>query len=275
MDERVDRRNLIGSLGVAATVAATAYVAAPRAAGAVAKPKGKIPVTSFKVGHMTFQTGPGAALGAPALKGHTLAADEINAEGGFLGARKIVTITADEAAGVDGNVKELRRMKLSEGIDWFTGVISAGDTVALAPVAEELEIPTIFTDGCTDHLFDVVVKKPKYVFRVTNILSSDAVSCMVAASRTWPNIKRIAHIHPDYNFGRVQFVHSKIAASYWLFPSVTRRARMFPNCGNGRRSCARETVACVASGPALGFPKNGFGTDAVSADPSDMYFGSS
>src|SRR6266404_1176235 len=121
---------------------------------------------------------PGAALGAPALKGHTLAADEINAEGGFLGARKIVTITADEAAGVDGNVKELRRMKLSEGIDWFTGVISAGDTVALAPVAEELEIPTIFTDGCTDHLFDVVVKKPKYEFRVTNILSSDAVSCM-------------------------------------------------------------------------------------------------
>jgi len=184
MDERVDRRNFIGSLGVAATVAATACVAAPRAAGAVAKPKGKIPTTPFKVGHMTFQTGPGAALGAPALKGHTLAADEINAEGGFLGARKIVTITADEAAGVDGNVKELRRMKLSEGIDWFTGVISAGDTVALAPVAEELEIPTIFTDGCTDHLFDVVVKKPKYVFRVTNILSSDAVSCMVAASRT-------------------------------------------------------------------------------------------
>ena len=212
MDERVDRRNFIGSLGVAATIAATTYVAAPRVAGAFAKPKGKIPDTPFKVGHMTFQSGPGAALGAPALKGHTLAADEINAEGGFLGLRKIVTIAADEAAGVDGNVKELRRMKLSEGIDWFTGVISAGDTVALAPVAEELEIPTIFTDGCTDHLFDVVVKKPKYVFRVTNILSSDAVSCMVAASRTWPNIKRIAHIHPDYNFGRVQFVHSKIAA---------------------------------------------------------------
>ena len=72
MDERVDRRNFIGSLGVAATVAATAYVAAPRAAGAVAKPKGKIPATPFKVGHMTFQSGPGAALGAPALKGHTL-----------------------------------------------------------------------------------------------------------------------------------------------------------------------------------------------------------
>src|SRR5262249_33946297 len=157
MDERVDRRNFIGSLGVAATIAATAYVAAPRAAGAVPKPKGKIPDTPFKVGHMTFQSGPGAALGAPALKGHTLAADEINAEGGFLGSRKIVTIVADEAAGIDGNVKELRRMKLSEGIDWFTGGISAGDTGAFAPVAGELEIPTNFTRGCTAHLFHRVV----------------------------------------------------------------------------------------------------------------------
>jgi branched-chain amino acid transport system substrate-binding protein len=217
MSESVDRRRFVSSVGLAAALGAGAYVAAPRGAGAVVTPKGKIPNTPFKVGHMTFTSGPGAYLGAPALKGHTLAADEINAEGGFLGTRKIVTITADEAAGVDGNVKELRRMKLSEGIDWFTGVISAGDTVALGPVAEELAIPTIFTDGCTDHLFDVVVRKPKYVFRVTNILSSDAVSCMLAASKTWPNIKRIAHIHPDYNFGRVQFVHSKIAAEK-LYP---------------------------------------------------------
>src|SRR5258707_653922 len=115
MNEGMDRRSFIGSLGVTATIGASAYIAAPRAAGAVAKPKGKIPTTPFKVGHMTFQSGPGAALGAPALKGHTLAADEINAEGGFLGARKIVTITADEAGGVDGKGKEILRMQVSEG----------------------------------------------------------------------------------------------------------------------------------------------------------------
>src|SRR5271166_2301470 len=240
MNEGMDRRSFIGSVGVGAA----ACVAAPRTAGAAATAKGKIPATPFKVGHMTFQSGPGAALGAPALKGHTLAADEINAEGGFLGARKIVTLAADEAAGVDGNVKELRRMKISEGIDWFTGVISAGDTVALAPVAEELEIPTIFTDGCTDHLFDVVDKKPKYVFRVTNILSSDAVSCMLAASRTWPNLKRIAHIHPDYNFGRVQFVHSKIAAEK-LYPGSEIVSEGWPKLFAGEYS-AHITKAMAA-----------------------------
>ena len=107
MSVSVDRRRFVSSVGLAAAVGAGAYVAAPRGAGAVVTPKGRIPNTPFKVGHMTFTSGPGAYLGAPALKGHTLAAGEINAEGGFLGTRKIVTITADEAAGVDGNVKEL------------------------------------------------------------------------------------------------------------------------------------------------------------------------
>jgi branched-chain amino acid transport system substrate-binding protein len=269
MNERMDRRNFIGNLGAAATIGATAYVAAPRVAGAVVNPKGKIPTTPFKVGHMTFQSGPGAALGAPALKGHTLAADEINAEGGYLGVRKIVTISADEAAGVDGNVKELRRMKLSEGIDWFTGVISAGDTVALGPVAEELEIPTIFTDGCTDHLFDVVVKKPKYVFRVTNILSSDAVSCMLAASRTWPNIKRIAHIHPDYNFGRVQFVHSKIAAEK-LYPGSEIVSEGWPKLFTG--DYAVHITKAIASKPDL-LVTSLWGGDYVSFYKQALRFG--
>ena len=186
MDTPVNRRDFLNGLGVtvgAAAVGAAGYVAGPRRAAAAEPPKGKIPDKPMKFGHMTFLSGPGAALGSHSLKGHTLAAEEINAQGGFLGKRKIETITSDEAAGTDANVKELRRMKLSEGIDWFTGVISAGDTVALGPVAENLAIPTIFTDGCTDFLFDQVIPNPKYVFRVTNILSADAVSGMIAAAR--------------------------------------------------------------------------------------------
>ena len=64
---------------------------------------------------MTFMSGPGAVLGEPSHKGHVLAVEEINAAGGFLGKRKIETVVADESAGPDANVKELRRMKLSAG----------------------------------------------------------------------------------------------------------------------------------------------------------------
>ena len=145
---------------------------------------------------MTFLTGPAAVLGEPSLKGHILAAEEINAQGGILGKRKIETITADENAGTDANVKELRRMKLSEKIDMFTGVISSGNTPALGPVAEELGLLTIFVDGCTDFLWDKAVPNPKYTFRITNIQSADGVTCAVAAAQTWPTAKKIAHIHP-------------------------------------------------------------------------------
>src|SRR5258706_7303454 len=137
----VDRRKFLGALGV--TVGGTGLAGAGLVAGpqlvkaATEPPKGKIPDTPYKTGHMTFLTGPAAVLGDPSLKGHILAAEEINAQGGFLGKRQIETITADEAAGTDANVKELRRMKLSEKIDMFTGVISSGYTPALGPVAEE------------------------------------------------------------------------------------------------------------------------------------------
>src|SRR5271166_2278217 len=183
----VNRRDFFGTLGVTvggAGLAGAGLIAAPQALKAAAEPpKGKIPDTPFKTGHMTFFTSPAAVLGEPSYKGHILAAEEINAQGGLLGKRKIETITADEAAGTDANVKELRRMKLEGNIDLFTGVISSGNSPALGPVAEELGLLTMFTDGCTDFLFDVADPNPKYVFRMTNIQSADGITAAIGAAR--------------------------------------------------------------------------------------------
>src|SRR2546428_2336412 len=101
----VDRRNFLGALGV--TVGGTGLAGAGLVAGpqlvkaATEPPKGKIPDTPYKTGHMTFLPGPAAVLGEPSYKGHILAAEEINAQGGLLGKRKIETVTADEADGTD------------------------------------------------------------------------------------------------------------------------------------------------------------------------------
>ena len=200
------RRGFLSTLGVAvggAGLAGAGLVGGARVLKAAQEPaKGKIPDTPFKVGHMTFLTSAAAVLGEPSLKGHTMAAEEINAKGGLLGKRKIETITADEAAGTDANVKELRRMKLDAKIDLFTGVISSANTPALGPVAEELRLLTMFTDGCTDFLFDKAVPNPKYVFRITNIQSADGITAAIGVAQTWPQVRKIAHIHPDYSYGR-------------------------------------------------------------------------
>ncbi len=210
MTGQVDRRDFLRRLGVGVgTTLGAAAVSVPliEVARAQEKPKGNIPNTPYRIGHMTFFTGPSALLGEPMYKGQVLAAEEINAAGGLLGKRKIEVLKADEAAGVDGNVKELRRLKLQEKIDFFCGITSSGNSPALGPIAEELKVFTIFVDGCTDFLFDKAVPNPHYIFRITNIQSADGATCALAVAQTWPNVKKIAHIHPDYSYGRNAFDH--------------------------------------------------------------------
>jgi branched-chain amino acid transport system substrate-binding protein len=212
MAELVDRRDFLRALGVGAGATLGAAAASiPLIGMAQAQaPKGDIPNTPYKIGHMTFFTGPAAVLGEPMYKGQVLAAEEINASGGLLGKRKIEVLKADEAAGVDGNVKELRRLKLQEKIDFFCGITSSGNSPALGPVAEEMKVLTIFVDGCTDFLFDKAVPNPHYIFRITNIQSADGATCALAVAQTWPEVKKIAHIHPDYSYGRNAFDHFNI-----------------------------------------------------------------
>ncbi len=232
----VNRRDFLAQLGVTVGAAAAGAAAGPllskaeKADAQEVKGAGKIPDTPFKVGHMTFFTGPAAVLGEPSFKGHTLAAEEINGQGGLLGKRKIETVKADEAAGTDANVKEMRRMKLSEKIDLFTGVISSGNTPALGPVAEELKLLTIFVDGCTDFLFDKAVPNPHYIFRITNIQSADGVTCAVATAMTWPNVRKVAHIHPDYSYGRNAFDHFNIVMKK-LVPGAQVVSEGWPKLG--------------------------------------------
>src|SRR6266511_575757 len=215
MVPEVSRRQFMERLGVTIGAlgagAGALVLPTPAKAQQPFKAKGTIPDKPYKTGHMTFFTGPAAVLGEQSYKGHILAAEEINAQGGLLGKRKIETVKADEAAGTDGNVKELRRMKLSEKIDLFTGVISSGNTPALGPVAEELKVLTLFNDGCTDFLFDKAVPNPKYVFRVTNMQSADGVTCAMAVAMTWPDVRKLAFISPDYSYGRNAFDHFRIA----------------------------------------------------------------
>jgi branched-chain amino acid transport system substrate-binding protein len=233
MAGEVDRRSFLSSLGVTAGAAlATAGGAIPvvGVAHAQDKPKGNIPDKPFKIGHMTFFTGPAAVLGEPMFKGQQLAAEEINAAGGLLGKRKIELLKADENAGTDANVKELRRLKLSENIDFFCGITSSGNTPALGPVAEELKVLTMFVDGCTDFLFDKAVPNPHYVFRLTNIQSADGCTTALAIVQTWPKSKRIAHIHPDYSYGRNAFDHLKIVMAK-LMPQAQVVSEGWPKLG--------------------------------------------
>jgi len=233
MAGEVNRRDFLNTLGVsvgAALASAGASLPVVGVAHAQDKPKGTIPDKPYRIGHMTFFTGPAAVLGEPMYKGQQLAAEEINAAGGLLGKRKIEILKADENAGTDANVKELRRLKLSENIDFFCGITSSGNTPALGPVAEELKVLTMFVDGCTDFLFDKAVPNPHYVFRLTNIQSADGVTAAIGVAQAWPQVRKIAHLHPDYSYGRNAAEHFSLAIER-LLPGVEMVAESWPKLG--------------------------------------------
>ncbi len=229
------RRNLIKFLGagvVGAAVGAGAMMyAAPK--GAVETPTGPkpkermmVPDTPIKMGVQTFRKGPGAATGESLYKGSVLAAEEINAEGGILGKRKLQIIDRDEGS-TDETVKEFKRMALEDKIDFYIGIISSGNTPAVGPVAEELGVLTLFVDGCTDFLFEKAVPKPHFAFRTTNIQSIDGITCAIATAQKWPNVRKIAHIHPDYAYGRNAHDHFDLVIKKSL-PDIQNVYEGFP-----------------------------------------------
>jgi branched-chain amino acid transport system substrate-binding protein len=71
MAEEVGRRDFINRLGVTlgAAGATVGSLVSPPMAFAQDKPKGNIPSTPYRIGHMTFFTGPAAVLGEPMFKG--------------------------------------------------------------------------------------------------------------------------------------------------------------------------------------------------------------
>jgi hypothetical protein len=52
---------------------------------------------------------------------------------------------------------------------------------------------------------------PKFVFRITHILSADGTTAGISMAQTSPNLRRIAPIHPRYAYGHIAAKHFTLA----------------------------------------------------------------
>ena len=104
MTQEVNRREFFTQLGVtvggAALAASGVSLLRPEEARAQQQPKGSIPDKPYKVGHMTFFTGPAAVLGEPMYKEHILTAEEIKGLTGKEADRRRDPGPAEPGAGV-------------------------------------------------------------------------------------------------------------------------------------------------------------------------------
>lgn len=178
----------------------------------------------IRVGIVTFLSGPASVFGIPAKNAADLLIDQWNRDGGIAGVR-IRPIVIDEAGGPERQVAEFRRLVLDERVDLVIGYISSADCLAVAPVAEELRVPTILFDCGTPQIFEE--RRYTYVFRTTTHAALDNVAAALYVLKTNPNVRTIAGINQDYAWGRDSWELFK-AAILALKPDVRVVAEFWP-----------------------------------------------
>jgi len=135
--------------------------------------------------------------------GGALAAEEINAAGGILGSTVEVKFMDDENK-PDVGVKSARYLVTEWGADFLAGTDASSVVMAVGPVVEELKRIFIATHAATHRFNEELVyeKGMKHNFRISVPVYQDSIiAAMIVKDR--PEIKRIATIGADYEYGRV------------------------------------------------------------------------
>jgi branched-chain amino acid transport system substrate-binding protein len=162
----------------------------------------------LRIGVITFLSGPAAGpFGVPAKNASDLLAEAINKGGAIpgyekkgFGGRPIELVYVDEAGGPTKVVTEYRNLVSRQNVDMVIGVISSGDCLAVAPVAEELKKFTVLFDCATYRIFEEA--DYKYVFRTTTMATQENVAAVRYIVENYPDLKTFSGINPNYAWGQ-------------------------------------------------------------------------
>jgi branched-chain amino acid transport system substrate-binding protein len=212
------------SLATLRRLAAAAALAAAGALPALAQDK----PAALNIGVFTFLSGPAAAYGMPGKQAADLLIEQINAAGGIGGVPVSATFV-DEAQGAEGVIAEYRRLAEDPANAVMIAALSSGNCLALAPIADQLKMPTIAWNCDTHQLY---LKDPStYFYRPNGNTIAEFIAFAAYFLTRNPDVKRIAFINPDYSFGHdaAQIVKAALTA---FKPDVEVVAELFPKLGS-------------------------------------------
>ena len=164
--------------------------------------------TPIKIGVVTPLSGTYAGIGQQVKWGLDLAAKEINTAGGVLG-RPLELIYEDEEANPAVAVQKAEKLFQVAKVDFLTGTVNSGSTLAVGQVAERndrLMATTVsFADSITGD------KCSPNVFRVNARAGMQSAALADWMAQTTPNAK-VFYLGPDYEMGRSTVAAFKSAA---------------------------------------------------------------
>lgn len=185
------------------TLAAGLVGAGALAAAAVAQQPAPI-----KIGVVTPLSGTYTPIGQQVRWGLELAAKQINAAGGIAG-RPVSLIFEDEEANPAVAVQKAEKLFQVEKVDFLTGTVNSGSTLAVAQLAErnnKLAATTvsfadsITTDKCSPNMFRVNARAGQ---------QSAALAAWLSKAKPQANV---FYLGPDYEMGRSTVAAFKASA---------------------------------------------------------------
>jgi branched-chain amino acid transport system substrate-binding protein len=152
----------------------------------------------IKIGVVTPLSGTYAGIGQQVRWGLDLATKEVNAAGGIMG-RQVELIFEDEEANPAVAVQKADKLFQVNKVDFLTGTVNSGSTLAVGQVAEragKLIATTVsFADSITGD------KCSPNVFRVNARAGQQSAALAVWLSKEKPKAN-VFYLGPDYEMGR-------------------------------------------------------------------------
>ncbi|MBU2547233.1 MAG: ABC transporter substrate-binding protein [Proteobacteria bacterium] len=183
----------------------------------------------IKIGFIhSLSGGVGQVYGVPDLAGVKIAVEEINAAGGVLG-RPLEVVSRDDKLKPDVGVREAKDLILNQKVDWLQGVVSSAVALAISAYCKEQK--KIFVDTVGQSAALTGEKGHRYVFRVSTNTTIYTRSIANGVAKTWPGLKKVFIIGPDYEYGH-RCKEDFMAAYTKLVPGAEVVGELWPKLGN-------------------------------------------
>jgi branched-chain amino acid transport system substrate-binding protein len=180
----------------------------------------------IKLGLIDIYSGGFTFIADTIRTGFEIALTEANAAGGLDG-RKFELVTADMGTQVEKAVTEARRMMLEQGIGYVTVGIHSGAAVAVGDLAKEHQKLVIGGFATTRRLTGEAGHD--FVGRA-NLSTVEIGRVMAEHLKSRPDIKTVATIAPDYEFGQ-QFTGDFVDALKQARPDIKIVRQEWPKFG--------------------------------------------
>jgi branched-chain amino acid transport system substrate-binding protein len=162
----------------------------------------------IRIGVVTPLSGTYAGIGQQVKWGLDMAAKEINATGGVMG-RQIELIYEDEEANPAVAVQKAEKLFQVSKVDFLTGTVNSGSTLAVGQVAERNDRLIATTVSFADSI--TADKCSPNVFRVNARAGMQSAALADWMAATKPNAN-VFYLGPDYEMGRSTVAAFKSAA---------------------------------------------------------------